>query len=266
MKVLLFGCVTIMLGLAAPRFAAADDVWDLNGAGPGNDDDATTPNELTNGSVQTHDLQVHSAAVQDQDWFLLGQQPYSSYEVLVDSLTWEIGTASLERVDTGGAVINSATGYSNQGSARTLRFRNATASPIVNQFVRMGAPLGCGPTCSALAQYRITFYETNYLIPRFNNSASQVTIMVVQNGSQDTVAGTARFWNAAGALLASQDISLSPKGMAVVNTSGVAGLAGQSGSITIDHDGRYGSLSGKAVALEPATGFTFDTAMSARIH
>jgi hypothetical protein len=34
--------------------------------------------------------------------------------------------------------------------------------------------------------------------------------------------------------------------------------AGQSGHVIIGHDGGYGGLAVKAVAVEPATGFTFD--------
>jgi hypothetical protein len=41
----------------------------------------------------------------------------------------------------------------------------------------------------------------------------------------------------------------------------VAGVAGQGGAITVSHDGRYGDLSGKTVALEPSTGFSFDSPM-----
>jgi hypothetical protein len=44
-----------------------------------------------------------------------------------------------------------------------------------------------------------------------------------------------------------------------LSTPGLAPLVGQSGSITIAHDGPYGSLNIKAVALEPSTGFSFDT-------
>jgi hypothetical protein len=36
------------------------------------------------------------------------------------------------------------------------------------------------------------------------------------------------------------------------------------GTITLSHDGPYGVLVGKAVALETATGFTFDTAVEPR--
>jgi hypothetical protein len=91
-----------------------------------------------------------------------------------------------------------------------------------------------------------------------------VTLMLVQNGSKEAVTATARFWDPVGALLASQDFTMPAKGTFVLNTSLVA--AGKSGSITVDHDGAYGSLSGKAVAVEPATGFTFDTAMNPRLH
>ena len=41
----------------------------------------------------------------------------------------------------------------------------------------------------------------------------------------------------------------------------MAGLAGASGAMTVAHDGGYGGLVGKAVALEPATGFSFDSPM-----
>jgi len=44
----------------------------------------------------------------------------------------------------------------------------------------------------------------------------------------------------------------------------VPGVAGQSGSATVTHDGGYGDLVGKSVALEPATGFAFDTTLVLR--
>jgi hypothetical protein len=49
-----------------------------------------------------------------------------------------------------------------------------------------------------------------------------------------------------------------------VSTASLAGLAGQSGSIRVTHDGRYGELMGKAVAIEPGTAFTFDTPLIPR--
>jgi hypothetical protein len=44
-----------------------------------------------------------------------------------------------------------------------------------------------------------------------------------------------------------------------LNTATVAGVAGQGGTMTIAHDGGYGGLVVKAVALEPSTGFSFDS-------
>jgi hypothetical protein len=61
-------------------------------------------------------------------------------------------------------------------------------------------------------------------------------------------------------------VSLAPRGSLALNTATVAGVAGQSGSLTLSHDGEYGALVGKAVALEPATGFTFDSPLVTRPH
>ena len=89
----------------------------------------------------------------------------------------------------------------------------------------------------------IRAYDTTYSISRFNNSATQVTLLVIQNTSTDTVAGTAWLWNAAGTLVISQPFSLAPNAVFVVNTSTLA--PGVGGSITVSHDGRYGSLAGQ---------------------
>ncbi len=51
-----------------------------------------------------------------------------------------------------------------------------------------------------------------------------------------------------------------------MNTSTVSGVSGQSGILTVSHGGGYAALVGKAVAVEPSTGFTFDTALEPRRH
>ena len=58
-------------------------------------------------------------------------------------------------------------------------------------------------------------------------------------------------------------IQLDSRQLLVLNTS--VPYPG-TGALTVTHDGPYGSLVGKAVALEPATGFSFDTPMSHRPH
>jgi hypothetical protein len=50
----------------------------------------------------------------------------------------------------------------------------------------------------------------------------------------------------------------------VLGTAGIPALAGASGAVTIVHDAPFGALAGKAVALEPASGFSFDSPMLSR--
>jgi hypothetical protein len=106
--------------------------------------------------------------------------------------------------------------------------------------------------------YRIRSWETTLLCPRFNNSATQVTVLLMQNTTQTATSGHAYFWSGTGVLLGTQAFGMGPKAALVLNTSTIPGLSG-SGSITLSHDGPHGTLVGKAVALEPATGFAFDT-------
>jgi hypothetical protein len=260
----------VCVALAAPRLTLANDVWDLSSSG---DDDSFTDNELANGSEQIHDLEA-VGGVADEDWYLVGQQPFSSYEVVVDGLTEEVAfipatvqqdAVQLDLVDSGGTPFSTGYAFSSIGAARSLRFRNTTGTEITDRFIRvMTGANGCTTGCTGNSDYRLHMFETTYLIPRFNNSATQVTVLILQNGANDTVGATARFWDPAGTLLGSQNITLAAHATSVLNTTTVPGAAGQSGSITIDHTGRYGSLHGKAVALEPGTGFTFDTMMSPR--
>jgi hypothetical protein len=51
-----------------------------------------------------------------------------------------------------------------------------------------------------------------------------------------------------------------------LNTATLPRLQGTSGSMTVSHDAPHGVLAGKAVALEPATGFTFDSPMEPRLR
>ena len=97
----------------------------------------------------------------------------------------------------------------------------AQASQLIR--VRSGA---CGTGCGPDDVYRIRMRETTGRIPRFNNSATQATIVVLQNPSDGTVAGTMRFWRANGGLAASQAFSLGPHALSIVNSSGIPGPRG----------------------------------------
>jgi hypothetical protein len=150
------------------------------------------------------------------------------------------------------------------GFSRSLRWENSSAAEIGDEFVRVQST-ECTTDCGTDDQYRIQAYETTYSIPRFNNAGTQITVIVLENPAQYPIHGTLWFWNTGGILLASQTFTLAPKSVLVLNTVNVPGLAGKSGSVTISHDGRYADLLGKTVALEPSTGFSFDSPMEPRL-
>jgi hypothetical protein len=256
---------TLLLLLAASPLVRAQDVWDLTGA----DDGPTTENQLTPGVWQVHDMES-SGGVADEDWFLLNQTPYSSYEVVVDGMTAGLAAVPVVMPGTelgvqliygGGSVPSNSLGA--PGAARGLYFRNETGAAIDDQKVRISNP-ACGVMCSAAEQYRIQLNDTTYSVPRFNNSATQISILIVQNTSDRVVYFNAHFLNAAGTLLGTYSQNLAAHGSQVLNTSTVPGVAGTSRALIVNNDGRYGALSGKVVSLEPATGFTFDTTMVPR--
>jgi hypothetical protein len=263
---------TVVLGfalaLALPALVRGVDVWDASGS----DGNSGTDNELTHGTEQVHDLQ-QVGGVADQDWYLVAQQPYSSYEVVVDGLTEELASIPVSEADdalgvdlvNGGGAILTGSGGTALGAARSLVFRNTTGAAISSSYVRVqSAADGCTTTCTANAQYRIRFRDTTLLAPRFNNSGTQVTVLILQNGGPASAAYAVRYWSSAGALLTSSTGTLAARGSTVISTAGV--VPGQSGTITVDHAGRYGDITGKAVALEPATGYSFDTPLVAKVY
>jgi uncharacterized repeat protein (TIGR01451 family) len=201
----------------------------------------------------------------DEDPYRLHQAAYTSSEVVVDGTSGDIGSGTgpaLDLVASDGTTVLQSSTPAGAGSSRSLRIENSTASAIDDQWVRVKSA-GC-LYCEAEDVYRLRAFDTTYRVARFNNSATQITILALQNPTSQPVAGHAQFWSPAGTLLASQPFSLPAHGAFVVNTSTVSGLSGQSGSVTVSHDAPYGALYGKAVALEPATGFTFDTPMLPR--
>ena len=248
---------------AAPLFA---DVWDND---PGNEDDSSnTDNELFNGAIQVHDL-ASQGGVADQDWYVVFSRPLSSYEVLVDGTQGEVvgpgGALPVDRVNAAGTVLTAgAPPQDGLGSSQSVRWANNTAL-VINDYVRVdGVNAACGTACTTDAQYTIRMWETTGAIPRFNNSGTQVTVLLLQNPTNYPINGTVFFWDTAGSFLASQGFTLAAKQLFVFNTNTAA--PGFSGAITVTQDGRFGDLQGKSVALEPATGFSFDTPMSYRPH
>lgn len=252
--------------LAALATTAGADVWDTQ---TDNDNSIGTDNELIHGSLQVHDLGVLSGpTAADQDWYLLSQKPRSSYEIVIDETSGDIGSGKGPQVDRvaldGTTVLQSSLPVDNQlGFSRTMRFQNLLATPVSDQYIRVLSG-GCTTDCGPDDRYRIRVYETTYAIPRFNNSATQGTVVLIQNPTDYVANGTLVFFNGAGTVLHQQPFTIASHALYSLSASSIGALAGQSGSITVVNDARYGDLVGKSVALEPSTGFAFDTPMTWR--
>jgi hypothetical protein len=235
--------------------ALADDPWE--GFAPG-DDTCDTNVELVHGARQVHDLQSF-ITILDVDWARIQQRNYRSYEVRVVSSPLRMAEiAAPARVDCAGNVLTAGVPYENAArDAVAIRWLSTGES---DTFIRTTNP-GILP---AAAVYEIQMLETTYAVPRFNNSATQQTVLLLQNTRAQAVQGAIHFFAAAGTPVLSHPFTLPARGLLVVNTSTLPGLAGQSGSALVAQNGGYGALAGKAVALEPATGFTFDTPIEAK--
>lgn len=254
----------LILALSCATVSA--DVWDNDPASE--DDSSSTDNEIFHGTIQVHDLASQGGGI-DQDWYVIRSRPFSSYEVLVDGLQGEVfgagGDLPVDRVNAGGSVLTAgATPPGGLGAAQSVRWANNTAMQVIDYVRVTGAFTDCGTACTTDAQYTIRMWETTGSIPRFNNSGSQLTVLLLQNPTDYTINGTVFFWDVGGSFLASQGFTLAAKQIFVFNTSTVT--PGFTGAITVTQDGRFGDLQGKSVALEPSTGFSFDTPMTYRPH
>jgi hypothetical protein len=257
---------TLLLVLAAGSALAADR-WET-GTFCDDDNAVDTCNELVHGTLQTgHDLEGPSGTP-DQDWFVVQTRERHSYEARVRSNTvlWDGPTclnscSRLDRVSAAGGILNTGTypgvGVGSGGIFRSTVVVRWLAAAAEKQYLRViGFP---SSGASAADQYDVEFFDTTAFVPRFNNTSSQVTVLIVQNTTPDLVTGSIRFQNGAGDLVHTAALSVTGHGVQLLNTSTVPALAGMSGSVVIAHNGGYGALAGKAVAIEPETGFTFDT-------
>ena len=246
---------TALLALSALLGAglAGADEWDV-----GNDTDnaLTTDNSLFHGAEQVHDLGALSPGVADQDWYLISGRNFSSYQFVVDGVTGDLDLDGTDVQRTTSDGIPSEDGLvTDSGSQVTINLMVGSAG---DNYVRVQGA-ACGSSCTSQARYRMRFYDTTYTIPRFNNSGTQSTVLLVVNASDRTCTGFYEFFQNDGTRVLDRQFLLSPAQLDVFPLASEAQLAGVSGSIRILHTCGYGGLSGKAVSLEPSTGFTFET-------
>jgi hypothetical protein len=254
--------IALMIAFMGVPLRAVDRWETVSSQSPAGDDDFNSSNELRHGTIQTaHDF--HSP--DDQDWMRAKTFPHRSYEARTWSGTtrWRTsddvcsGCPRLDRVDVDGTVLTSGTddGVMANGGALSQAVRWIAEDQTT--FLRaLNTPMGVG------LSYDLVFYDTTYFLPRFNNSSSQVTVVIVQNTQSWPISGQIVFYDNSGTYLHSQPFALGPHATLVFNTSSVPVLRGLSGSAAVAHTAGYGGLAGKGVALEPATGFTFDTVLS----
>jgi hypothetical protein len=259
-SVILAAAVEVLAIVALGATTHADE-WDV-----GNDTDnaITTDNSLFHGAEQTHDLGALGAGVADQDWYLVSGRRFSSYQAVIDGVTGDLDftSSSLQLTDDAGVVLGSG-GVTDSGTQVALNL--LFLDEIPDRYVRVHGA-ACGGACTAQARYRVRFYDTTYTVPRFNNSGTQSTVLIVLNTSDRACSATYQFFRNDGTHVASRLVSLSPSQVDVFPLASEAQLAGVSGSIRIVHRCGYGRLSGKAVSLEPSTGFVFETPLVPRPH
>jgi parallel beta-helix repeat protein len=255
------GDETFTVALSAPSGAT---VADGQATATIVDDDLTPVGglELSHRTAIAQDLSAATGTA-GADTYRIAQQARASYEVLVDAASGDVSPAALERLASDLSTVLQTGDAAGTGTGRSLRWTNTATTAVVNQAIRVRST-GCGTGCGADDTYRVRAWETTYAVPRFNQSGSQGTVLLVQNRTTRTVVARAYFWSPSGALLGEHPFTLVPRGTLALNVGTVAGVPGQSGAITIAHDGGYGALAGKAVALEPSTGFSFDSPMGER--
>jgi len=246
---------TFSLTISSPSFGS---IQDATADAVIQDDDAAplAPRELAHGMLLREDLEA------GPDAFRVAQAPRASYEVVVDAIAGDAVPLVLERLAADNATVLGQGVPVGIGTSVSLRWVNSVSEPVENQHVRVRG--ACAAACGSDDVYRLRAYETTLRAPRFSNVGGQVTLLVVQNPSGAAVDGIVYFWHANGSGLGSHPVSLAPRQTLVLNTASLPGLLGRSGSVTVAHTAPYGVLAGKAVALEPATGFSFDTPLAPR--
>jgi hypothetical protein len=253
----------VVCALAIASAAVAADRYE--GAGTFHPDNNNgTGNDLSHGDVQEHDLDQVGGG-DDQDWMLVPTVARHSYEARISNSTvvWSpvscASCAQFDRVNVAGTVLTHSTGFnSTSGNYRTVRWTASTTG--VTDYIRIRGDQAV--TENTNDTYTLRFWDTTYSIARWNNSGGQVTVFLLQNMGPTTVTGAIDFYSPAGAVLDIWSFTIAPNSLFTLNTSTLGSLAGQAGHAYVSQDGGYGGLAGKAVALEPATGFSFDTLMS----
>lgn len=220
------------------------------------DDDlpVTAERQLAHGVTFTGSFD--GASVQNR--FAVDDPPLASYEVVADAISADVRPLVMQLYDGSGTPVAMGMPSTLGGTVRLRYFSNAIPNLTRYLVVTSGGCATCGPD----DVYRIRAYETTGRVARFNNVGDQATVLILQNPTDALALGRIYFWSASGVRLAETDLQVPAHGTQVLSTSSL--VPGKTGSITVTNTLPYGELRGKAVALEPATGFSFDSPMTYR--
>jgi ELWxxDGT repeat protein len=224
------------------------------------DDDgiaAAPPVEIGHGSRITADLTPPVGRASDVDFYVLRHDLHSSYEIVVDAVSGDAMPLQVERVVADGGVFQTALA-TGTGNSVAMRFFGLGVS---TDHIRVRSA-ACGTTCGPDDVYRLRMYETTLRSPRVNTVDAQATALLVQNTTDAPIAAVAAYWSAAGVMSSVQMFDVPAHGVTVVDVTAV--LLDFSGSVTVGHNGPYGGLVGKVVSIDPATGFSFESPLSAK--
>ena len=252
-----FALAGVFATLAA--FPAAADVWDTAGDASA----AATGNVLWHTApAQRHDL-ANTGGNPDSDWFKIFPRANRSYEVQVVNVSVSMAAGfNVTRNTQAGALVDTSVGLDPTGATRALRWIQAGADTEERIAV-----VGTASSTSS-AQYDILLRETTLYCPRYNNSGTQISVLILQRASTETGAGTCQatafFYDENAAQVGTHPQTFTLNDMSAVGTSGLPGLPGTKGALHVAHTCGVGGLKGKLVALEPSTGFSFDTPCTER--
>ena len=264
----------VSVDVLGDAFAEPDETFSLNLSGASN---ATLADGQGTGTIVDDDgLSLSTIEVSHgtelradftggtPDLYRISQRALSSYEVVVDEAAGEaVPGLLLERLAADNSTVSQTAAPVGTGSALSLRWQNTVAATVNGEHIRLRSP-ACGTDCGADDVYRMRVYETTFTLARFNNTGSQITVVVLQNPTSQPVDARLHFWSVSGVLLVSQPVTLAAHATLVLNSATLPVLQGQGGSVTVAHNGPYAALSGKTVALEPSTGFSFDSPLEAK--
>jgi hypothetical protein len=219
--------------------------------------------ELIHGAAHRADL------AGGDDLYVLDQDMDSSWEVVVDEASGDLGISgsgpTLQRVAPDLVWVKQESTPVGVGPARVLHWVRPDPVPGPPEgYIRVSST-GCGTACGADDVYRIRAYETTLRASRFNCEGSQSSAVVLQ--SRGPAAGAwIKGWKASGEPFVFYEyyLGVAARGTTVFDVCTLPYLDGRSGSLTVTHTAGYGQLVGKVVQVDPATGASFDTPLTAR--